>query len=133
MKLQLMRSYFANGTNGVITLNGAIVCYTIELPWQENKKNVSCIPEGEYALVKRRSRRLKNHLWLKEVAGRELILIHPANNALLELEGCIAPVTKLTAPGCGDLSRPAFQKLLQLVYTALDKKEAVKLEIIKHH
>jgi hypothetical protein len=30
-----------------------------------------------------------------DVKNRKLILFHPANNALKELNGCIAPVTKL--------------------------------------
>jgi hypothetical protein len=62
-----------------------------------------------------------------DVKNRSLILFHPANNALRELNGCIAPVTKLSGPGLGLLSRKAFSKLKDLVYKALDRKESVAL------
>jgi len=62
-----------------------------------------------------------------DVKNRSLILFDPANNALLELNRCIAPVTKLSGPGLGLMSRKAFIKLKNLVYKALDKKERVEL------
>ncbi len=62
-----------------------------------------------------------------DVENRSFILFHPANNALKELNGCIAPVTKLSGPGLGLLSRKAFEKLKTLVYQALDNKESVEL------
>jgi hypothetical protein len=62
-----------------------------------------------------------------DVENRSLILFHPANNALKELNGCIAPVTKLSGPGLGLLSRKAFEKLKKLVYEAIDRKESVVL------
>jgi hypothetical protein len=55
------------------------------------------------------------------VNDRELILIHPANDALKELRGCIAPVSILTGPGKGILSRNAFQKLVSIVFEAQQK------------
>ena len=62
-----------------------------------------------------------------DVKNRSLILFHPANNALQELNGCIAPVTKLSGPGMGLMSRKAFTKLKNLVYKALDDDESVEL------
>jgi hypothetical protein len=56
-----------------------------------------------------------------------LILFHPANNALRELNGCIAPVTQLSGPGLGLMSRKAFTKLKGLVYKVLDRQESVEL------
>ncbi|CAM3783566.1 hypothetical protein FLGE108171_14925 [Flavobacterium gelidilacus] len=64
-----------------------------------------------------------------DVENRSLILFHPANNALKELNGCIAPVTKLSGPGLGLMSRKAFEKLKTFVYAALDRKESVELLI----
>ena len=61
------------------------------------------------------------------MAFRSFILFHPANNALKELNGCIAPVTKLSGPGLGLMSRKAFERLKTLVYQALDNKESVEL------
>lgn len=129
MVLVLTRTYFPEGTQGVLEWNGTIVCYTIELPWLENQKQISCIPEGEYILQKRFSPKFKRHLHLMNVPGRDLILIHPANDAKKELLGCIAPVTKHTGIGKGSNSRKALEKLKTLVYTVFDRNEEVKINI----
>ena len=62
-----------------------------------------------------------------DVPNRKFILFHPANNAQKELQGCIAPVTKLSGPGLGLMSRKAFDKLKDIVYKALDNKESVEM------
>jgi hypothetical protein len=97
------------------------------LPWKNNETKVSCIPEGKYFIKKRYSNKFKWHLEVLDVKNRSLILFHPANNALLELNGCIAPVTKLSGPGLGLMSRKAFAKLKELVYKALSNNESVEL------
>lgn len=130
MVLVLTRTYFSEGTQGVLEWNGTIVCYTIELPWLGNQKRISCIPEGEYILQKRFSPKFKWHLHLMNVLGRDLILIHPANDAKKELLGCIAPVTTITGIGKGSSSRKALEKLKKIVYAALDRKEEIKISIL---
>ena len=131
MVLVLKRTYFPEGTQGVLEWNGTIVCYTIELPWLGNQKRISCIPEGEYVLQKRFSPKFQWHLHLRNVPGRDLILIHPANDAKKELLGCIAPVTIQTGIGKGSGSRIALEKLKALVYEALERKEEIKIIIQK--
>ena len=111
MVIDLTRTYFPEGTNGKLECEGKLICYTIELPWKKNEKKVSCIPEGKYFIRKRYCQKFKWHLELMDVPNRKFILIHPANNALRELNGCIAPVTKLSGPGLGLMSRKAFEKL----------------------
>ena len=127
MVLELTRTYFPNGTNGKLECKGKSICNTIELPWRENETRVSCIPEGKYFIKKRYSQKFQWHLEVLDVKNRSLILFHPANNALQELNGCIAPVTKLSGPGLGLISRKAFNKLKKIVYKALDNKESVEL------
>ena len=151
MELVIFRTYHTDGTNGILrlvapddqqqacdnvlrqaptTFAGAgrmtavnrFVCYTIELPWEDNLPQHSCIREGRYELKKRYSTRFGQHLLVDHVPGRELILVHPANDALKELRGCIAPVSILTGPGKGILSKNAFQKVVSLVYKALEKE-----------
>jgi hypothetical protein len=56
-------------------------------------------------------------------------LIHPANNAVKELKGCIAPVTTLTAPGCGNQSRNVFEPLRDKLYTTLNEALSVFITI----
>jgi hypothetical protein len=127
MVIYLTRPYFPEGTNGKISFEGKFICNTIELPWKNNEKRVSCIPEGKYFIRKRYSQKFKWHLEVVDVKSRSFILFHPANNALKELNGCIAPVTKLSGPGLGLMSRKAFEKLKTLVYDALDNKESIEL------
>jgi hypothetical protein len=129
MVLVLNRTYFPEGTQGVLEWNGTIVCYTIELPWLGNQKRISCIPEGEYVLQKRFSPKLQWHLHLKNVPGRDLILIHPANDAKMELLGCIAPVTLHTGIGKGSFSRKALEKLKAIVYKTIVNNKEVKIII----
>lgn len=91
MELILMRDYRLRGTNGVLSHKGNVVCSTIELPWMGNWPMVSCIPEGRYRLSKRYTTHRGWHLLVEHVPDRSLILLHPANNALRELQG--APVS----------------------------------------
>ncbi|MBK8521261.1 MAG: hypothetical protein IPL54_10415 [Chitinophagaceae bacterium] len=124
MKLELIRTYFPNGTNGTIFLNGKILCYSIELPWHNNLSRISCIPEGTYELRKRYSPKYKWHLLLNNVPNRQLILIHVANDAKKELKGCIAPVSLLTAEGKGLESRIALKKINAIVFPELDQNKS---------
>jgi hypothetical protein len=128
MELVIFRTYHTDGTNGALYANSSFQCYTIELPWVNNLPRLSCIPEGRYELKKRYSPKFKDHLLVKGVPGRSLVLLHPANDALKELKGCIAPVSSLDGAGKGSDSRKAFKKLLQLVYEALEN-ETVYLTI----
>lgn len=127
MALLLTRTYFPGGTNGRLEFQGKFICHTIELPWKNNKQQVSCIPEGDYFIRKRYSNRFQWHLEVTGVDGRSLILFHPANCAVRELQGCIAPVTKLSGPGLGLMSRKAFTTLKKLVYPLLDQNQPVQL------
>lgn len=129
MLISITRTYFPDGTNGILECEGKIICLTIELPWKNNETKVSCIPEGKYFIKKRYSKKFQWHLEVLDVKNRSLILFHSANNALQELNGCIAPITKFSGPGLGLMSRKAFSKLKNLVYPILDKNESVVLII----
>jgi hypothetical protein len=129
MELELVRTYYPQGTNGNLLINGVGLCHTIELPWRNNEHQVSCIPEGRYELVKRYSPKFKWHLWVQNVPNRDLILIHPYNDAMKEAKGCIAPVTTITGEGKGDKSRVVFEKLKAFVFPVLERNEKVFLTI----
>ncbi len=130
MQITINRTYNPNGTNGILNINGELICFTIELPWQNNLPQLSCIPEGEYKVVPRFSKKYGSHLLIKDVPGRALILFHPANNAQKELKGCIAPVTVNTGPGEGSASRQAFNKLMATVLPAIGN-EPILITILK--
>ena len=129
MELELRRTYFPNGTNGEFFFNGTRVCSSIELPWKNNHRQVSCIPEGRYELKKRHTAKHGWHLILANVPDRQLILIHAANDAKKELQGCIAPVSILTAEGKGSQSRNALAKINAIVFPVLEQKKQFFLTI----
>lgn len=129
MIIHLTRTYFPEGTNGKLLHDGRLLCYSIELPWKMNERRVSCIPEGKYFIEKRYSRKFGWHLEVLDVDNRQFILIHPANDAQRDLQGCIAPVTKLSGPGYGLGSRAAFNNLKNTVYKRLNSGEKVILII----
>ena len=72
---------------------GKIICMlkTLELPWKDNQKYISCIPEGTYGIVYPYSGTKYNDVFmLTRVPGRSGILIH-AGNYTSQIEGCILP------------------------------------------
>lgn len=127
MPFRLIRSYSEKGVNGKLYLHDQQICFTIELPWNNNQAQISCIPEGIYPLHKRYSARFKWHLHLQDVPGRSMILIHPANHAMLELRGCIAPVSLLTGAGRGRHSVKAMQRIMCLVDNVIRTEEPIFL------
>lgn len=129
MDLELNRTYLPTATNGSLMHSGMLICSCIELPWRENRHQVSCVPEGRYVLLKRYSPHFQWHFELQDVPERDGILIHPANDAVLELKGCIAPVTELIGIGKGAHSRLAFEKLKTLLFPVIENGETVFIHI----
>jgi len=110
-------------TNGVMYVekDGAIVfeCFTLELPWKDNKRRESCIPAGTYKAVKHKSPKFGNSVWIKDVPNRAEILIHPANY-VRQLLGCIAvgaSLQDIDKDGLEDTtaSRATMDKLLAIL------------------
>ena len=93
INLLLIRDTFTDkSTLGELFLNGERICDTLENPWIDNKKNVSCIPEGEYPVRLRLARESASrdylHLLVQEVPNRDWILFHRGNTAK-DTSGCI--------------------------------------------
>ncbi len=63
--------------------------WTVELPWLHNRRFVSCIPCGWYALESFEHPRLGFVLRVNDVPGRYGILFH-RGNVPSDLSGCIA-------------------------------------------
>lgn len=90
---------------------------TVELPWKDNQRRISCIPAGTYTAIKHHSPKFGPCLWLQDVPGRSEILIHPAN-FWHDLLGCIAPGEDhkhLDGDGSLDVnkSRATMKKILE--------------------
>lgn len=127
--LSLHREYGPDGTNGTLSYRGEAICHTIELPWRNNRRRISCIPEGRYRLIQQKYHKHGKQLGIMHVPEREAILIHAGNVAENDLQGCIAPVTTLTGVGRGIHSKEALQKLKELVYPLMEQGLKVWLVI----
>ena len=64
--------------------------YILELPDNCNQNNISRIPEGEYACVKRNSEKYGDHFHVLDVPNRSYILIHHGNYHT-DTRGCLLP------------------------------------------
>ena len=129
MELVLIRTYLLEGTNGQLMVDGQKICSTIELPWKDNQRQISCIPEGRYRLAKRYTPRFGYHIIIRDVPNRSNILIHAFNDALAESKGCIAPVTTITGMGRGIFSRFALARLVRFLDPAFADCKPVYLTI----
>ena len=78
---------YDDSTIGRLWTNG-FQCFTLELPWLDNQRNISCIPPGVYQYRYKRSNRNGDVLELDTVIGRTYIQIH-AGNFTNQIEGCI--------------------------------------------
>jgi len=93
INLLLIRDTFSKeSTIGELFLNGERICDTLENPWQDNQRNISCIPEGEYPVRLRLARESASrdylHLLVQEVPNRDFILVHRGNFPS-QTQGCI--------------------------------------------
>jgi hypothetical protein len=68
------------GTEGIL-LAGDYNCKTLELPWRDNQRQISCIPPGEYDVELRLSNKYGRVYWVRHVPNRSYILIHSGNYA----------------------------------------------------
>lgn len=76
-------------TLGRLFVAGVYLCRTLERPWLNNQRSVSCIPTGTYHGAIQHSPRFQRDLpELLDVPGRSQILFH-AGNTPEDTEGCI--------------------------------------------
>ena len=93
INLLLIRDTFSeNSVIGELFLNGERMCDTLENPWLDNKRNISCIPEGEYPVRLRLARESASrdylHLLVQEVPNRDWVLVHRGNFPS-QTKGCV--------------------------------------------
>ncbi len=127
MTIELQRFYQDGWTDGMILINGVFVCQSIELKWANNARNISCVPEGVYAVSIIQHPKHGDCLRVDGVKGRSGILIHVANDAQKELRGCIAPVFSLTGNGKGQYSRLALTYIIENLRRSGEKKHFIKI------
>ena len=93
INLLLIRNTFSEKSIiGELFLNGERMCDTLENPWKDNQRNISCIPEGEYPVRLRLARESATrdylHLLVQDVPNRDYILFHRGNYPK-DTSGCI--------------------------------------------
>ena len=93
INLLILRDTFTEeSTIGELFLNGERFCDTLELPFRDNERSVSCIPTGEYKVRLRLPRESATrdyiHLLVQDVPSRDYILFHRGNSAK-DTRGCI--------------------------------------------
>lgn len=83
--LQTCGRFLLLNDNGDVVYQAA----ALELPWNGNRRNVSCIPAGSYLVSKTDSPKFgKGTFAVHQVKNRAGILIHPGNFTR-DIEGCI--------------------------------------------
>lgn len=91
----LLREYFPDHTRGILVAkdddgNHVLTCVVLELPWRDNTRKVSCIPEGMFVCKRRWTKKFRWHYILEDVPDRDAILQHPGNFTR-QIEGCQLP------------------------------------------
>lgn len=98
---------------------GDYQCFTLELPWLNNRAGVSCIPVGIYRCKKIVSPSLGECVEVENVFGRTYIRIHKGNFTR-QIEGCILVGTSVqfidgdSIPDVG-ASNKAFTMLMNVL------------------
>jgi hypothetical protein len=103
---------------------------SLELPWLNNQRRISCIPLGTYKCKQHRSPKFGRTLWLQDVPNRSEILIH-SGNYHTQILGCILigkDLKDINKDGYLDVtrSRVAMKELMD----SLKDIDGIMLEIV---
>jgi hypothetical protein len=116
-------------------ISGAFSCFSLELPWRDNKRGISCVPAGTYVAKMVRTPKHGLIYMLQNVPGRSAILEHSGNWAgdvskgyRSHVQGCIL-LGKYRGTSQGQraviVSRPAVKAMMAAMHN-----EDVELTII---
>jgi hypothetical protein len=116
---------YPTSTFGIMCVDDEPEFLTVENPWLDNQRNISCIPKGIYTIRPHTSPTFGKCLAVDDVPGRSHILIHAGNTAA-DTRGCILVGTRFG--NVGDMravmqSRMALTKLLAMI------KEPCEMEV----
>lgn len=116
--LNIKRWYHKDCTLGRLSVGG-FQCFTLELPWLENQRGISCIPKGKYKAFRRYSPKNGAVIEFAAVPDRSNIQIH-AGNYTRQIEGCVLVGSSIafldgdTVPDVAN-SKATLDKLLALL------------------
>jgi len=76
------------GTFGVLRHGQVPFVLTLERPWADNERDISCIPAGRYRCRRLHSPKFGNTYEITEVPNRTHVLFH-SGNTIEDTQGCI--------------------------------------------
>lgn len=90
VKAVIERVLLPTETLGSLYVNGEMICKSMELPWNNNQRGISCIPEGTYEVIReeKSAHHEYPHFRILNVPDRDGILIHKITY-VSGLKGCI--------------------------------------------
>lgn len=106
------------GIQGVLRYGQWAFALTLERPWKDNERHLSCIPAGRYTCERVRSPKFGDTFEVVDVPGRSHILFHKGNT-IDHTQGCI--LVGESFGGSYDMpmlldSTHGFQEFLSLMY-----------------
>ncbi|WP_081295268.1 DUF5675 family protein [Gilliamella sp. Choc4-2] len=113
-----------HSTFGKLQLPSGMVLSTLELPWKDNQRQISCIPASIYQCDIVNSPKFGRVYQVKDVPNRSHILIH-AGNWTKDTQGCI-----LVGMSNNDTQLFESRKALNLLMNELNG-QSFKLEVIE--
>lgn len=128
MVLHRLFEHPTDGMFGALSVEGRWGCMTLERPWSENLRNVSCIPDGDYTCLKVSSPKFGATWEVSCVPGRGEILFH-AGNLVSDSRGCIllgGAMAQMNGKACLIGSRDTMKTFL----ARLSGFEAMSLQIL---
>lgn len=116
-KLTIARKYSDKTcTSGYLAVNGKIIAYTLERPWQGNAPLISAIPTGAYPGQLRYDHSDHWRIELTGVPGRDHVQIHVGNTPV-DSVGCILVGSALGTDSCSvQNSKKAYDALRTAFY-----------------
>lgn len=119
IEISISRIYQPDCTLGIMNHRSGFRCCSLELPWLNNQKNISCVPAGIYECFKRHSNNNGDVFELRNVINRTFIQCHSANFTR-QIKGCIIvgdSFTDIDKDGILDVtnSKTTHKKLMSLL------------------
>lgn len=127
-RLVLERIYLTDRTLGSIYRNGETIAKTLELPWVQNRRGISCVPESIYRVLRQPPKESRPYWYfrLPNVPNRSGILIHRGTEPG-HSKGCILTASRFRNINTSQPSLEESGKKLQWMIDNLP--EEFELEI----
>jgi hypothetical protein len=102
------------GTFGVVLdgFNGVPFCVSLELPYKDNKPNISCIPSGIYEGIRVDSPRFGNTFEVQGNLGERTHILFHCGNSISDSRGCLILAENFSPNNRVERSRIAFNEFM---------------------